>query len=232
MGRYTLAYRDFRVELKEIDLLRKFAASREAQDPVKLRHEINALCRGAVVLLCSHLESYVKQLGELALDSMHVKAVPRGAIASQLYYHISKDRLDEIRDTADPERIATKVFDFLADDLRYWSKTGPFPTAIPVDRFNKGFSNPAFPKIKAYFNRFGYAHYANDLAGALTVRFNSTVNMVNHLVDTRNKIAHGDSGATKTPLEIEQMMAIIQDYCRTTDDLFARWWKAGFCSIR
>lgn len=86
--------------------------------------------------------------------------------------------------------------------------------------------------IKKYFNRFGYANYQNDLVSRLQADYFPTVNMVNHLVDTRNKIAHGDPAASKTPAEVATMMAIIRSFCGSTDSVFASWWRTNFCAIR
>jgi hypothetical protein len=232
MARYTSAYSSFVSRLDEVKLLRSLASSREKTDPINRTREINAFCRAAIVLLCAHLEAYIKEVGEVALTGIHLKSLARTDLASRFYYHISKDKIDEIKNTADHDKIADKIFAFLATDLLYWSRTGPFTEALPVDRFNTGFSNPAFEKIKAYFNRFGYSDYRRDLAHLLKVDYVVTINMVDHLVDTRNKIAHGDLGVTKTPGDIRDMVLIIRDYCQATDSVFASWCRANLCTIR
>jgi hypothetical protein len=232
MARYTTAYSSFVTRPDEVEALRRFAAAKEREDAVALRADISALCRGSVVLLSSHLEAYIKELGELALDSLHAQSVSRASLTSRFFYHISKNALDEIKDTSDPDKISDKVFDFIIEDGEYWSRTGSFPGPVPSERFNKGFSNPAFKKIKAYLNRFGYSDYRRDLAGKLQANFQPTINMVDHLVDTRNKIAHGDPSATKTPSEVKDMVVIVKRYCSETDSVFATWWKNSFCSIR
>lgn len=232
MARFTPAYSSFVQRLDEIELLRRLASEREKKSPIQFGQEINALCRGGIVLLCAHLEAFIKELGEVALDAMHSKRVERTGVASRLYYHISKTVLDEIQDTSDPEQVADKIFDFINSELPYWSRVGPFPQSVPIERFNKGFSNPAFKKIKSYFNRFGYSEYKDDLASMLKAEYQLTINAVDHLVDTRNKIAHGDPAATKTPREVENLMATIQIYCKTTDSVFASWCRVRFCAIR
>lgn len=232
MARYTSAYSSFVARLNEVEILRQTAQAKERKDPINLRSEIDAFCRGAIVLLCAHLEAYVKELGEVALTNMHVKSVPRTSLAPQFYYHISKDILDELTQTAHPDRIANRVFNFLQADLQYWSRSGAFTQPLPVERFNKGFSNPAFEKIRAYFNRFGYSDYKADLARTLRANYQPTVTMVNHLVDTRNKIAHGDPAASKTPRDVRDMITIIKGYSIATDVLFASWCKINLCPIR
>ena len=74
-----------------------------------------------------------------------------------------------------------------------------------MDRFNRGFANPAFKRIAKYFNRFGYEEYKRDLERCLQASFLPTITMVDHLVHTRNKIAHGDFAESKTPGEVKDM---------------------------
>ena len=112
MARYTKAYSSFTARLSEVNTLRSLASSREKRGPIDLRDEINALSRGSIVLLCSHLEAYIKELGEIALDSMHTKSVPRTGLSSRFYYHISKGLLDEINDTSNQRELLIKCLDF------------------------------------------------------------------------------------------------------------------------
>jgi hypothetical protein len=232
MARYTTAYSSFLNRLGEVEILRRFAATKERQDAVRLRNDINALCRGAVVLLSGHLEAFVKELGEIALDALYTKSVERTKIDPAFFYHISKDILDELSETREPGRSAEKVFAFVSSDAPYWCRSGPFPQPVPSERFNKGFANPAFDKIRSYFNRFGYGDYKRDLAQRLKAEYTATENMIDHLVAIRNKIAHGDSLATKTPLEVSEMMTVIKKYCMVTDSVFAAWCKKELCTIR
>lgn len=232
MSRYTSAYSSFKDRLAEVEILRKAAAAKERSDAIRYRNEINALCRGAIVLLCSHVEAFVKEIGELALDKFFANRVDRRKIPLSIFYHISKDIIDIIGDGRDAEKTAERIFGFLQSDGHFWSKNGSFPTQIPSDRFNKGFSNPGFRKIRAYFLRFGYSEYKNDLNVVLGPKSIPVINMLNHLVDTRNSIAHGDPSATKTPNEIGEMVKLISIFCRATDDVFASWCRKQFCAIR
>jgi hypothetical protein len=232
MARYTSAYKAFVLHIEEVELLRRLAAEKEKEDPIKNRHEINALCRGAIVLLTSHLEAFIEELGDVTLSKIHSKSVSRKKLSSQFYYHLSKDLITEIKDTSQQEKIVEKVFSFLARDFAYWSRKGPFPNALPAQRFNKGFSTPSFDNIRSYLNRFGYSDYKKDIAHALTSECSATINMVDHLVDTRNKIAHGDINVTKTPSDVSDIMDFIKKYCCVTDSAFASWCAKNLCTIR
>ena len=232
MARYTRAYSDFLGQTQEVQELLARASTLERYNPIQNHNGIEALCRGAIVLLSARLEGYVKQLGELTLHNIHSKGVSRQKLAKQFFYHISKDLIDEIQDTADPGKIAVKVFGLMQQDVHYWSLVGAFPQPLPIDRFNKGFANPKVDKISSYFNRFGYADHKRDLARELRADYNPTINMVDHMVDLRNKIAHGDTLATKPPADLKVMLGSLRLYCRATDNTFSSWCKATLCSIR
>lgn len=233
MARFTAVYADFSQRLSEVEVLRKQAAKFE-RSRQSFRHgpEISALCRGAVVLLSSHIEAYVKELGEHTLDSLHSKSVCRSKLAPQFFYHISQEAIGSIRDASQPAAIAGHVQSFVNNEAPFWGGLHPLPAPIPSERFNKGFSNPSFDKVKAYFGRFGYKDFRRDFFRHLNGDAQTIVNNLNHIVETRNSIAHGDQSATKTPLEVSAMVETAKIFCRTTDSIFGTWCKNTLCSLR
>jgi hypothetical protein len=232
MARHTKAYSRFKSRVSEVETLAGAALRRSRQDPVSHAKEINALSRGSIVLLSSHVEGYIREVGELVLEALHQKRVSRGTLSESFFFHISRDLIEDINKSNDPDKVASKVFNFIDTDINHWSKSGPFPSAIPPDRFNRGFSSPSFPKLKKYFGRFGYTSYQLDIERRLAADAQPTINMLNHMVDVRNSIAHGDSSATKTPLEVRSMINGVTTLCRTTDDVFATWCKQKLCAVR
>lgn len=218
--------------MAEVESLRASAARLEHLDAVIYSAQINALCRGSLVLLSSHLEAYIKELGETFVTKLTARGIDRSTLDSRVFYHISKDRLDALKDTSNPKSVAKAVFDFLISDYEFWAQSGPFPRQIDIERFNKGFSNPTFTKIKSYFNRFGFEEYSKELGRNLRANYLPYTNMVNHLVDIRNKIAHGDPTATKTPQEVRAITLMIKGFCNGTDSVFAQWCKEKYCAVR
>lgn len=233
MARYTMVYTDFIARIDEVSLLRKKAAALERSSKSLLHGaEISALCRASVVLLSSHIEAYVKELGEHTLDSAHQKSVLRSRIAPQFFYYVSRERIENIRSSSNPENIANHVQLFIDNDARFWQGTGAIHGPISSQDFNAGFSNPKFDKVKTYFGRFGYSEFRRDFM-RLLARDGTTVETgLNLIVDTRNAIAHGDPTATKTPGEVKAMEATARIFCRTVDTVFANWCKGAFCQIR
>lgn len=233
MARYTKVYGDFVQRTTEVRLLTSRAAGLErSKNAFKLGKEIDALCRGSVVLLSSHIEGYVKELGESLLDAIYQRKVCRSRIADDVFYHASKERLQPIRDGAGAANISASVFAFLAVDGALWSKSDRFPSPIPAEEFNKGFANPKVEKVRGYIARFGYLAFKRDLYRTLAKDAVSVCAQVDQIVDTRNAIAHGEVSATKTPSEVKDMIAAATAFCRATDVTFAKWCAAEICPIR
>ncbi|MDE2816058.1 MAG: MAE_28990/MAE_18760 family HEPN-like nuclease [Chloroflexota bacterium] len=232
MARYTAAYSAFSKRLVEVEALHRLAAEKERKDPIHFRDQINALIRSSIVLLTSHVEAYIKELGELALDSLYTKSVPRDRLALSVYYHISKDILKSLKDTKKPEKIAEKVFSLLEQDGDFWVRTGAFPRHIEADRFNWGFANPSIEKTKNYFGRFGYDRYERDLKALMAGEYKLVMNAVNHVIEMRHQIAHGDLIVPYTPSDLLSNIGQTKKFCRYTDQSFATWWRAEYCSIR
>ena len=232
MPRYTSAYSSLVNRLEEIELLESKARRLERKDPVKNRSEINALCRAALVLMSSHTEGYIKELGEIAIDALVTKQVDRSKIEDAFFFHLSQQTFKSIKDSEDHSKLSRALFSFLHVEAVHWSKVGPFSAPLPADNFNKGFSNPLPDKVKAYLARFGYGTYMNDLARSMKANFQPTINAIEHMVDIRNKIAHGDVVAVKTPQEVGDLRDHVQRFCVETDMAFATWFKTKYCSIR
>ena len=233
MPRYTTVYRDFLDRLSEVKILRVEASKLErARNSYRNSNRISAYCRSSIVLLSSHVEAYVKELGEHTLDRIYSRQVPRASISARLFYYASQSKIDNIKSTNDPEKIAKNVFSFVSSEGNSWQREGCFPTALAGRTFNTGYSNPTFKKTKKYFHRFGYDQYHFDIKNKLSSRSNIVINNLDAIVDTRNAIAHGDPSATKTPSEISAMIDLSIEFARATDDVFATWCKENLCSIR
>jgi hypothetical protein len=194
--------------------------------------EISALCRGSVVLLSSHIEAYIKELGEHTLDSAYQQVTPINRFDERFFYYVSQESIERIRSSAEPAKIASSVKGFTSNDLHYWHGSIALSHPIPSDIFNSGFSNPSFDKVKAYFGRFGYTDFRRDFM-RLTKRHGLTLeSSLNTIVTTRNAIAHGDPTATKTPTEIGMMEQHAKEFCRAVDTVFSDWCRGSLCKIR
>ena len=211
MSRYTSAYSAFVERLNEINIILRLARQYERRNPIDNAEKINALCRSATVLLCSHIEGYTKELGELTLGRIVENGVCRSKISNLIPLYASRDLVFEIKETSDSEKLAEKIALLFARDLALWEQEGAHPQPISEDRFNKSFSSPSYQKIASYMGRFGYKTFKKDLGKALQSDFNAARNWIDHIVDIRNKIAHGDANTTKTPTDLLDALPVVKN---------------------
>ena len=234
MARYTTAYSRFVDNLKEVQELYKLANKQvggvgifDGSGAVR-----DALCRSAIVLLSSHIEGYIENLADVILSRIVEKQIRKEKLSPQFLYYLSKDLLDNIRDTEKPEGIAKKVKKLFSRDYHIWSESDFFEEDLRIDLFVSGFSNPKFIRIRKFFARFGYGEYCRDLERSLKSNYPACMNMVNNVVDQRNKIAHGDVTTTSTPQDLVDMLNLIHLFCRSTDEVIGNWFSKLGCPIR
>jgi HEPN superfamily RiboL-PSP-like protein len=98
--------------------------------------------------------------------------------------------------------------------------------------FVADFANPKHERIKKFLGRFGYDLYNHELAQRLTRDFNACTNMVNHVVNQRNAIAHGDMVTVGTPTDLAEMVDLVKLYCRETDYVVGNYFSRQRCNIR
>ena len=233
MPRYSVAYSEWVRRLAEIDTIVSMAQD-VSQRPAVSRNiiRVNALCRGGIVLLCSHLEGYVEALGSLAVARIGDHNVPKVSMSPVFRYHLSRDLLDGITHAASPAVIASKVSDLINRDLHIWNTIPNFGPPLSPDALLGRFATPNHNNVRRFFSRFGYDGFNNDLAANLKSDYLTCVNTVNNLVEERNKIAHGDHLAAGTPRDLTDMCAHLRLYCRATDKVVGDWFRTIGCTIR
>lgn len=233
MPRYTVAYSGFLKRLREVEALNRLAKKHAVRiGPSKDAETVRALCRASTVLLSSHIEGYLEDLVEVILDKIFERRISKQKFAERFLYYFSKDLLGEVSETKEPDKIAEKIKTLFERDKDIWSTDNTFHSALPADRFISGFSNPSFEKIRSFIARFGYTNYGSDLANILKVKYLPCCNMIDYVIEQRNKIAHGDVNIESTPNDVTDMLQLVRQFCQTTDIVVGNWFRNVGCAIR
>ena len=233
MARYTEAYSGFVTGVGEIRALVRLAkAENRAKGPLGDAPTARALCRAAVVLLCSRIEGYVEDLAEVIVNRVVENGIAKRSLSPRLLYYCSKDVIDDIRDTRDPDKVAGKIATIFERDLDVWCDRESFSEELPLERIVAGFSTPRFKEVRKFIARFGYSDYRGDLASHLRANYLPCINMVDNVVEQRNKIAHGSVAPVGTPRDVKSMLDLVQVFCRTTDVVVGDWFRNLGCPIR
>ena len=177
MTRYSSAYSDLIVRMKEVQAIVSMARSFQRPIPSDLARS-RALGRSGAVLLCSHIEGYIELLGNLAITRIANNSLPKASMAPSFRYHLSRDIIDAIRASTHPDTIAGNVDSLLNRDLRIWDSSTEFVAPLPVEGFNRTFSTPRHENIRRFFGRFGYTDFQRELASRLQENYDPCRNMI------------------------------------------------------
>jgi hypothetical protein len=128
--------------------------------------------------------------------------------------------------------MAAKIADLLNRDGHIWDSNSNFKPPLSAILFIGDFSNPTHKKIKSFFGRFGFATYHAELAKYLRADFLPCKNMVDQVIDQRNRIAHGDTVTTGTPSDLAQMMRLVKQNSQGADCVVADWFSSLHCPLR
>lgn len=233
MPRYTAAYSGLIQRIEEIDALTKSADKVARTEPYVLAsRRIDAMCRGGVVLLCSHIEGYFEDLAAVALERIALKRVSKTNLAKSFRYHVSRDLIAAIQESRDQERIVTHLDTLIDRDDHIWGPEDRYLSAIAESPFLDNFSTPKHKNIVGLIRRFGYTDFQRDLGRELASNYFACRNMVNQVVEQRNKIAHGDTVTTGTTTDLRNMVQLTKQYCRAADTVVADWFRSIRCIIR
>lgn len=233
MARYSSAYSDFIVRLKEVDKVASTARRYERMKPIGSQSStVSALCRGGIVLLSSHIEGYITDINELILERILSKNIRISRLPDAFLYYHSRDILDEIADTTDPEAISKKVKNLFTRDSHIWDDGDFFTSQLDHKRFMKGFRTPKPKNIYTLLRRYGHQTVKSDIQQSLRGQFILHEANLENTVDSRNKIAHGDQSITKTPDDLRRLNGSVKTFCREIDKSICNWFRRKQCTLR
>ena len=101
MPRYSSAYSDLIDRLVEINSIVSMAQNIERRGGTHRNiTRVNALCRGGIVLLSSHLEGYIEDLGTLVVGRIGENAIAKSVLSESFRFYLSRDLINEITEAS------------------------------------------------------------------------------------------------------------------------------------
>ena len=187
------AYKDFLLNRREVLELLHVAPTESEQ--LRSRKQLalaNALFRGSVVLLSSHLEGYCEQVTVEGIDAINVAKPIVDKLPEQLRLAQTKQLLRDAHESTNFKKKIKAIRQFAVDYPGLWDSKLPF-VQLTSDPLVRTFANPAPEKITRLFKHFG----DTDDVVQIAVRMDKSnhrfiiIAKVAELIEKRNAIAHG-----------------------------------------
>lgn len=176
-----------------------------------------ALLRGALVLLCSHLEGFFEDLIEEALRAFDflaptVAAIPLAIRKKQVTSGLS------LTNSSDPDRDWRVLLDCVAHPLlRDDHPCSPGSRRIDSDLHIKGFASPGTGEVNKLMASIGLI----ECWGIVAEKFGSRrgAYTVDAVVNRRNQIAHGNLESSVSRSDVEEYVVVLEKVCGQFDTL-------------
>jgi hypothetical protein len=179
---------------------------------------VRAINRASVVLLCSHLERYLRNVNEEAVRSINAATILGAALPESLRLQHSKIAIDELGD-AQWDKRAAMLAHLVQKDGWLWAA---LPKAdLDHDRLLRWLKSPSPDRSKRLFRLWNIS----DIFAVITRQPHTRQRMwlkLKELVEKRNDIAHGNSGAEATYQDVATYLAVVRTFCERADRALSR----------
>jgi hypothetical protein len=220
------AYRGFWEGLREVGRLRSLCVKRAVPADAlrRARDRDDALCRAALVLLCSHIEGFFEQLVVDVLQFHEINCTPVRVMPLRLrvtqiwrYIQAAGIAVDEKKWAA----IQEVKISGLSDEGGTCSGG-----MLDAELHTKGFATPGSKEVDILFTSVGLGELWAAIDAKLSVTRSAT--WLDSLVQRRHPIAHGDQGAKATPKDVLTYIADMRKLAGAFDSVVGERLASAF----
>lgn len=208
------SFNDLGGRLDEIRCLTALDPDRSANRAFKDARLSAALNRACLVLLSAHLEGFLEDLATEAIDYL----VAGGALVERLPLLLrslhAEEHIRRVEEVKDRKARASRIETLITSEASLWVN-GNVLTApmVRVKTICGEMSNPGSTEVRRFLELLGVDIRGHlDNAGKM-----SSLGRVDGLVGKRNAIAHGESTASATHVDIDVYVSAVTDLASEID---------------
>jgi RiboL-PSP-HEPN len=210
------SFLDLTDRLAEVRALAGLDPSRSADESQpKISNAVNRAC---ILLLSAHLEGFLEDLVQDALDYIVSVASPVERLPLALRALHAEKHLREIEPIKDRNIRAPRIQKLFMDEAALWTVGSVVQAAMIKPAVVRAeMSNPGSAEIKSFLRYL-------DVDIEEFLKLNGEIHLlgrVNGLVLRRNQVAHGEVNATATPVDVDGYISVVADLCRHIEDAVA-----------
>ena len=179
---------------------------------------VRAINRASVVLLSSHLERYLRGVNEEAVAVINAANVDGRSLPESLRLQHSRIAIEELANAQWDNR-AGMLSRLVETDGWLWGRSAK--ADLDHERVLRWMKSPSPKRAQVLFQLWNIS----DVFSVVTRRPHTKQRMflkLKELVEKRNDIAHGDSGAEATYQDIAAFLAVVRTFCTRADGALSR----------
>jgi RiboL-PSP-HEPN len=208
------AFDDLEVALEEIAHLQNADPTPLGEvpdDPLVAR----SVGRASVVLLCSHFERYFYAVNDEAIDLLNSHRVAFAAIPESLRLLHTKPAVEALAGSSwEQDSRIVQLGEFVRTDAWLWG--GEPIGALDAERLLMWMNAPTPRALLRYYRYWAIPDIFSTVATSPTHRSELWLRL-SDLVDKRNAIAHGDTQAEATKIDVEAYVGAVEAFCAGAD---------------
>lgn len=185
---------------------------------------VRAINRSSIVLLCSHLERYIHNINEEAIEKINACSISGDKIPIIIRLQHSRIAIDEIAKMKWEKR-SDKLKEFSTSQTWLWT-TYDKQNLDPKNLLN-WMKSPNPKSIQRFYKMWGIDDIFDTITRTNRTRSNLWLK-IQELVDKRHNIAHGNSNTEATYKDIKTYINVVETLCKRSDKVFSNCLKKTF----
>lgn len=191
------------------------------------RRKERALCRAALVLLCSHMEGFFEDLIEDVLSFHATNRTTILMLPAALRVRQSEGHVRILAERSnDGEKRWRVIQQFRSEPL--FDDTGQCMTGLlDATLHTHGFASPGSTELDGLFRSVGFAFLWTEIQSRPRgTRGDLLKGALDAVVLRRHDVAHGDAGAVITPGDLGSYVDSMRELAERTDVVVGEWLEA------
>lgn len=179
---------------------------------------VRAINRSGVVLLCSHLERYIRAVNEEAIQHLNRHGVPPSQIPERMRLVHSARAIDDLA-RAQWDNRAGMLAQFSQTDAWLWGQCTP--GKLEHARVLRWMRTPNPEQVQRFYGLWGVENIFAAITRASHTRTLLRLK-IKELVEKRNNIAHGDFTVEATSQDVASYIRVVRTFCGRADRRLSR----------
>ncbi|MCL5290717.1 MAG: MAE_28990/MAE_18760 family HEPN-like nuclease [Firmicutes bacterium] len=208
---------NYKLRRKEISALLRTVSPLDTS--VRTAHLSAPVIRAGIVLLFSHIEGYIEDVVQEAIDKINNSGINVSTLPYNLRVAHCMPTIQEITKITDPEKLDEALKILMQSNYHFWFGDTLPPIKLETDCLTKNFANPSYEHIDKLFRNLGIRRFFGSLysLGFKPQKIQAIKSTLDTLASLRHDIAHGNFSTSCSFLDLCRHIVVVNVFCEAVD---------------